>query len=228
MKILFITHCLAALMCAMQTHAAQLEPNGTAAPPYQAPEPGSYNLPVIKRAADGLLLNSEAKPVRLRDLTRGRITVLSFIYTRCTTAEACPAATGVLRELHALSAGDPLLRDNLRLVSMSFDPGFDTPKTMAAYSALAEGRPNAAEWHFVTARSAAELTPILEGYGQTVDRKADPSSPGGPLNHVLRVYLIDGQGRIRNIYSSGTLDVRLVVADIKTLLMEAKPLSAVN
>jgi protein SCO1/2 len=36
----------------------------------------------------------------------------------------------------------------------------------------------------------------------------------------LRVFLIDRDGNIRNIYSSGTLDVRLVLADIKTLLAE--------
>jgi protein SCO1 len=45
-----------------------------------------------------------------------------------------------------------------------------------------------------------------------------------PLNHTLRVYLIDQDGRIRNIYSSGTLDLRLVLADVKTLLLEKKSL----
>ena len=40
------------------------------------------------------------------------------------------------------------------------------------------------------------------------------------LYHILRVFLIDREGRIRNIYSSGTLDPRLVLADVKTLLLE--------
>ncbi|HAB19774.1 MAG TPA: DsbE family thiol:disulfide interchange protein, partial [Verrucomicrobiales bacterium] len=35
-------------------------------------------------------------------------------------------------------------------------------------------------------------------------------------------FVIDREGRIRNIYSSGTLDVRLVLADVKTLLMESR------
>jgi cytochrome oxidase Cu insertion factor (SCO1/SenC/PrrC family) len=78
-----------------------------------------------------------------------------------------------------------------------------------------------AEWRFVTARSPAELQPILDAYGQAVDRKKNPADPTGPLNHSLRVYLIDGHGRIRNIYSSGTLDPRLVLADVKTLMMES-------
>ena len=50
--------------------------------------------------------------------------------------------------------------------------------------------------------------------------KKNPNDPTGPLNHILRVFLIDRDGNIRNMYSSGTLDVRLVLADVKTLLAE--------
>ena len=79
---------------------------------YDAPAPGTYTLPVIKPAADGALLDSDGKPVRLADLTRGRITVMSFIYTRCAAAKACPKATGVLMQLHRESAEDAALARN--------------------------------------------------------------------------------------------------------------------
>jgi cytochrome oxidase Cu insertion factor (SCO1/SenC/PrrC family) len=141
---------------------------------------------------------------------------------RCAAAKACPYATGVLNQLHAASQQEPLLAKNLRLVSMSFDPANDTPERMAAYSAWAGERHGAAEWRFVTTRSETEVRPILEAYGQVVDRKQNPLDPTGPLNHNLRVFLVDQQGRIRNIYSSGTLDPRLVLADVHTLLMETK------
>lgn len=188
---------------------------------YDAPAPGSYTLPVVKPAADGDVLDSKGRELKLSELTRGRITVMSFIYTRCAAAKACPMATGVLRELHILSANDPALAKNMRLVSMSFDPGNDTPERMAAYSTLAHGRKNASEWRFITTASQEKLSPILEAYGQAVDRKANPKDPTGPLNHTLRVFLMDRDGNIRNIYSSGTLDVRLVLADVKTLLLES-------
>ena len=188
---------------------------------YEVPAPGSYTLPVIKAAADGELLDSSGKPQRLRDLTHGRITVISFIYTRCAAAKACPYATGVLMQLHRHSAEDAALAKSLRLVSMSFDPLNDTPERIAGYSTLATGRPTAAPWHFVTTRSQAELRPILAAYGQAVDRKRNPLDPTGPLNHTLRVFLVDAAGNIRNIYSSGTLDPRLVVADIRTLMLES-------
>ena len=108
----------------------------------------------------------------------------------------------------------------MRLVSMSFDPSADTPERMAAYATIAQGRSSAAQWHFLTTRSQGDLQPILEAYGQAVDRKKNPLDPTGPLNHTLRVFLIDRDGNIRNIYSADTLDPRLVLADVRTLLLE--------
>jgi cytochrome oxidase Cu insertion factor (SCO1/SenC/PrrC family) len=187
---------------------------------YDPPAPGSYTLPVVKQAADGEVLDADGRPLRLRELTRGRVTVMSFIYTRCAAAKACPYATGVLRELHELSADDRELAAGMRLISMSFDSAGDTPERMAAYAGQASGRKPAAEWRFLTTASQAKLRPILDAYGQAVDKKQNPLDPTGPLNHSLRVFLIDRAGNIRNIYSSGTLDVRLVLADVKTLMLE--------
>jgi protein SCO1/2 len=192
---------------------------------YDPPTPGSYSLPVVKPAADGALLDSSNKAVRLRDLTHGRITVLSFIYTRCAAPKACPYATGVLGQLHDLSAKDATLAKNMRLVSISFDPEFDTPHRLATYSENVREERLGCDWRFVTAKSRAELDPILAAYDQAVDKRPNQSDPQGPLYHTLRVFLIDRQGRIRNIYSSGTLDSRLVLADVKTLLLEEARLS---
>jgi protein SCO1 len=208
-------------------HAAALAAgNGSAEFPrtedydYAAPAPGSYKLPVVKAAADGTVLDSKGQRLRLRDLTRGRVTVMSFIYTRCAAAKACPYATGVLAELHRVSAEDPALAGKLRLISMSFDSEGDRPEQMAAYSALADVHKGGAEWRFLTTPSRADLRPILQAYGQAVDKRANPADPEGPLYHTLRVFLIDREGRIRNIYSAGTLDPRLVLADIRTLTLE--------
>jgi len=192
---------------------------------YEPPVPGSYSLPVVKAAADGAIFDSNGKPLNLRDLTRGRITVLSFIYTRCAAMKACPYAAGVLNQLHLLSVDDPTLAKNMRLVSMSFDPDYDTPRRLAAYSEKFLEEKSGCEWRFATAKSTAELESILAAYGQTVDKRANASDPQGPLYHILRVFLIDWGGRIRNIYSSGTLHPRLVLADVKTLLLEEARLS---
>src|SRR5438876_6174314 len=191
----------------------------------EPPVPGSYALPVVKVAADGALLDSDGRSLNLRDLTHGRVTVLSFIYTRCAATKACPYATSVLGQLHLVSAEDKTLARNMRLVSMSFDPEYDTPQRLAAYSEWVREQKAGCEWRFVTAKSGADLQPVLAAYGQAVDKRRDAADPQGPLYHVLRVFLIEREGRVRNIYSSATLDPRLVLADVKTLLLEESRLS---
>lgn len=187
---------------------------------YDPPVPGSYSLPTIQPAADGEVLDADGNPHRLRKLLDGRITILSFIYTRCADPKACPLASGILHQVHRLSAKDPALAENLLLLTFSFDPDHDTPRVMAGYGDLLKSREQAADWKFLTTGSTSELAPILQAYGQRVDRKKNPADTKGPFYHNLRVYLIDGQGRIRNIYSQGLLDPRLLLADIRTLILE--------
>jgi len=189
---------------------------------YDPPEPGTYQLPVIKPAAGGVLIDSTGETVRLEELTRGRITVLSFVYTRCAAPNGCPYASNVLGQLQLASADDKSLGNNLRLVSVSFDPDHDSPKALANYAEAMRESKSGCQWYFAVPKSTQELDKVLSAYGQAVDRRPNPNDPQGPLFHVLRVFLIDARGRIRNIYSSGTLDPRLVLADVKTLVMESR------
>jgi protein SCO1/2 len=189
---------------------------------YDPPAPGSYELPAIKPAADGQVLDTDGRSGTLKELFAGKITVLSFIYTRCSDPRACPAATRVLYLLHQVSEQDPVIAQNLRLVTLSFDPAHDTPKVMKSFRSRYQPQRPGARWTHLTTSSEAQIRPILEAYGQAVDRKKNPSDPFGPLFHQLRVYLIDRKGVIRNIYSYELLDPRLVVTDIRTLLLEKR------
>ncbi|WP_438481273.1 SCO family protein [Oleiharenicola lentus] len=193
----------------------------TAEHDYDTPAAGSYRLPVIRAAGDGAVLDATGQTRQLRELTRGKVTIMSFIYTRCASPNACPMATGVLLELNELVRKDATLADKVRLISLSFDPEHDTPAKMAEYAAAVRSESTkSVEWQFLTTASQQNLRPILAAYDQAVDRKDDPADPTGPLNHTLRVFLIDEAGRVRNIYSAGTLDVRLILADIATLNLE--------
>ena len=186
---------------------------------YDPPAPGSYQLPVIKPAGDGSVVGTDGQSLRFRDVLEGRITVLSFIYTRCADPSACPYATGVLYDLHRVSQQDPLIAESLRLITFSFDPEHDTPRVMSDYgNALRHGA--GSEWLFLTTRDRTDLEPILRAYGQQITPKKNPDDPLGPYSHMLRVYLVDRRGTVRNIYSTGLLDPRLVVTDVRTLLLE--------
>lgn len=188
---------------------------------YRAPEPGSYRLPPIGEAVGGRVLDERGAERELAALLGERVTLLSFIYTRCSDPEGCPLATAALFEVQDRSPGDPMLAEGLQLISLSFDPEHDTPAVMAEFAeaAVLDG---GAPWRYVTPPDEAALRPILEGYDQAVGTKQDAADPYGPLTHQLRVYLVDRQRRIRNIYSLGFLDPRLMLADVRSLLLEER------
>jgi len=189
---------------------------------YDPPQPGSYRLPVLKPAGDGRVLDTDGEPHRLRELFQDHISVVSFIYTRCADPRACPYATGVLYQLHQISKQDPVLANNLHLVTFSFDPDHDTPEVMASFKRAYHRNDEGAPWTFLTTRSPSDLKPILDSFGQVVDRKKNPKDLFGPFYHQVRVYLIDRQAMVRNIYSFGLLDPRLLITDVRTLLVEEK------
>lgn len=186
---------------------------------YDPPAPGSYDLPVWQEASDGTVVAPDGRPVQLHDLLDDRVAILSFIYTRCGDPRACLRASGVLSELQQLSRRDESVSQRLQLITLSFDPGYDTPEVMERYGHVFDRGEGGANWMFLTTRSDDDLRPLLQAYGQRVDKRTRPSALG-PYQHTLRVYLIDSHKRIRNIYSYGLLDPRLVMADVRTLLLE--------
>lgn len=188
---------------------------------YDPPEPGSYRLPAIKPAPDGRVLDARGRQRQLHELMDGRITVLAFIYTRCSDPQGCPLSLSLLYDLQYVARRDPEIGDNLRLLALSFDVEHDTPEVLADYAASGHGgHGEAGDLLFLTTPSQAVLGPILEAYDQPIGRKLDAADPFGPYTHQLRVFLIDPERRIRNIYSLGFLDPRLVATDIRTLLIE--------
>jgi len=188
---------------------------------YDPPEPGSYRLPALGAAADGIMLDTEGRQRSLHRAMNGRITVLAFIYTRCSDPDGCPLSMALFHDLAYAGATDPAIGDSLQLITASFDPAHDTPEVLKDYAAgHLESAGKDGNWLFLTAASPEALAPVLDAYRQPIGRKRDAEDPFGPFTHQLRVYLIDRALRIRNIYSLGFLDPRLVITDVRTLLLE--------
>jgi cytochrome oxidase Cu insertion factor (SCO1/SenC/PrrC family) len=128
----------------------------------------------------------------------------------------------VLYDIHKASQHDRALTENLQLLTFSFDPGHDTPTVMADYGDALRSQEEVCDWKFLTTAGVEQLNPILDAYGQRVDRREKPDDGQGAFYHLVRVYLIDRDKQIRNIYSFGLLDPRLLMADVRTLLLEEK------
>jgi protein SCO1 len=191
------------------------------------PPAGTYTLPPIQPAPDGEVLDHSGYFRTLSEYTRGRITLLGLVYTRCADAEGCPRATWAFSAVRSLLRSDPALERRVRLVTLSFDPVHDRPEILAAYASRMGGARAGAEWHFLTTPSRRALAPILEGLGQDLRVAADSTALPGTeeFTHALKVFLVDPEARVREIYSTGYLEPRMIVNDMKTLAAELPPRS---
>lgn len=116
---------------------------------------------------------------------------------------------------------DAALAAQSQLVSLSFDPSHDTPEQMAIYG-HGQTDPRRLCWLLLTTASVAKLMPLLNGLGQEVSVEVDARGrPTRTLNHLLKLFLIDARLSVREIYSVATLDVAVLVNDLRTLALEA-------
>lgn len=207
--------CANVLLPALLTAAAH------AAAPAFTPPPGSYYLPVIQTGPVGIVLDGAGRPVPLTSYTHGRITLLNFMYTYCTDPVGCPLLFSTLNQIRTRLMATPTLARQVRFVSISFDPDNDTPEMMQRYGGPLAGNSNLLRWVFLTTSSIAELQPILSSLDQPVQMRRDrEGKPGRLYYHLLKLYLFDRKGNIREIYNAAFLQPDLIYNDIRTLLLE--------
>ena len=186
---------------------------------FTPPAAGTYQLPRIKKAANGEILLSDGSAAQLHDYIGDKAVLLSFIYTSCSDVNGCPLATFVLHAMSKALKEDPEINNDIRLITLSFDTQRDTPEVMHTYGADFKEE-SATEWIFATTKSQEQLTPILDKYGQFVFKTVSAEGAGEKVSfaHVLKSFLIDKQGYIRNIYSVSFLHPNIVINDFKTIL----------
>lgn len=198
-------------------------PSSAGRPDYDLPPPGSYRLPAIQKGVDGVVLDADGRKHSLFDLMAGRYVLLSFIYTGCYDPKGCPLAIHTLDVVREKLENDPAVSGKVVLLTLSFDPKNDTPEVMREFAEAHEFSDSRKQgkWLFLTTSSESMIRPILDGYGQYVVREYDETGRGtGGYSHVLKVFLIDPDRNVRNIYSTSFLNPGLIVNDIKTLIMK--------
>ena len=213
---------LAACAGLTTAHAA-VDPGVAGAPrtEFVAPAAGTYQLQRIQSTPDALLLDSSGKAQRLARLLHGKITLLTFFYTYCADPLGCPFVRVTLSDLRARILQQASLAAQVRFVTVSLDPGSDTPSQLSAYAAQIGVDPRF-EWRFLTARSVGTLLPVLDDFGQDVSVETDATGhPTRTLHHMLKVFLIDPHGTVREIYSLAFLQPDVMFNDLQTLAMES-------
>ena len=162
-------------------------------------------LPVIGSIPEFEFIDSEGQSVNLNTL-KGKVWVADFIFTTCTMA--CPIMTDNMNTIHKKYKKN----DDLRLVSISVYPEYDTPEVLKEYAS--QYNANTDKWHFLTGKEASVKNVIKNGFkiGDYEDI----------IFHSEKFALVDKNGMIRSYYNGmKTEDMDKLKKDINRLLKQS-------
>ncbi|GAA5482573.1 SCO family protein [Haloferula sargassicola] len=121
----------------------------------------------------------------------GKSVLLTFIFTRCPVPDFCPRMSSQFAELEKAIKRDPALAGRVNLLSISFDPDFDTPEVLANYASF--HTKDTAFWRFASG-SPEEIDRLTHAF--SVYRKTEY----GTINHGLCTALVGPGGTIQRIW----------------------------
>lgn len=156
-------------------------------------------------------LNQDAEPLG-SDFVKGKVWVGNYFFTTCPTV--CPEMTHKLELVQAEFLGN----EQLKMISFSCNPEYDTPERLLQFSTAFGAIPNS--WQFVT----GDKTEIYRFAREQLSITASDGG-GGPEDFIHSQYLVlvDQQGYIRGFYDGiSEYELQLLIKDIKKLLPTSK------
>jgi cytochrome oxidase Cu insertion factor (SCO1/SenC/PrrC family) len=141
---------------------------------------------------------------------RGNAVVLSFIYTRCADPQMCPLTSSKFARLQQLIGSSPI-----RLLEVTLDPAFDTPRVLRAYGRAFGERPRT--WTLATGEPSA-----IGAFAQRLSVATQWTKPG-TLVHTESVIVLDRYGRIAQIIDGNAWAPADVLADANALVTADAP-----
>jgi len=170
---------------------------------------------------DFTLVNQDGKPIHLSQY-RGRSIALTFVYTRCPQPDQCTLMSNNFAAVDLELQKEPQVYAKTHLITISFDPEYDTPKVMRSYGASHTGRyadEKFEHWEFATG-SADEVKRIAEFFGLRYFK--DSSTGEEQVMHSLRTAVIDRDGKLVKLYRGNEWKPAEVTTDLRTLAAEGK------
>lgn len=199
-----VTRLVGKIVAITHTGSAPLPDNGNAAMLAQGILQPGETMP------DAALLDQHNARRSLSEW-HGTPLLLTFVYTRCPLPNYCPAMNRNFATLQASLAADPDLTGTLKLISVTFDPEYDTPEVLADFADKQGSDPNVWTWltgdRVTTDRLAAK-------FGVGVLRDTDDPLQ---VTHNLRTALVDADGKIVKIYSGNEWTPADVLKDLADL-----------
>ena len=165
---------------------------------------------------DYRLVNQDGKAIRIHDY-KGKALLLTFIYTRCQDPDQCTLMSSNFATIDQELQKQPELYQKTHLLSISFDPEYDTPKVLRSYGAAYTGKysdENFAHWEFASG-SADEVKGIAQYFGMRYYQ--DSSSGKEQVIHSLRTAVIGPDGKIVKVYRGNEWKPDEVLKEIQIL-----------
>lgn len=179
--------------------------------------PVQYHVPQVgDTVPDFQFLNQNNRKISLRQF-RGKVLVVTFIYTRCASSQFCPLMSRNFAHLNELLAADPALYSKTHLLSISFDPTYDTPAVLRSYGGAYTGRYTKETFHHwdFAAPSPAKLASLLQWFDVAVS-----SSKGKIVSHSVSTAIIGPDGKIRAWYPSNSWTPQQALKDIQQIVQK--------
>ena len=164
------------------------------------------------------LLNQDGKPIRLSQF-KGKALALTFVYTRCPQPDQCTLMSNNFAAIDKNLQQQPDVYTKTHLLTISFDPQYDTPKVMRSYGASHTGRysdESFQHWEFATG-SPDEIKRIAEYFGLRYFK--DSSTGDDQVIHSLRTAVIDRDGRLLKLYRGNEWKPAEIADDLKSLAL---------
>jgi protein SCO1 len=185
----------------------QIDVTAQAKPDYKPSK--FYNVPAPGQAVpDFKFLNQSGKTIAV-DQFRGKVLLVTFIYTRCPLPDYCIRMSRNFATIQHQLAADPQLSNKTHLLSISFDPAYDTPKVLRSYGSTYAGSEAFSNWDFA-APKASELDAVEQFFDVGVS-----SGSNSTLTHSLSTTVIAPDGKIFRWYPSNDWTPSAVVDDVK-------------
>jgi protein SCO1/2 len=150
---------------------------------------------------DFALTDQTGRVVRLSEM-RGEPVAVTFIYTRCPIATACPLTATRFAKLDSLLKA----KGFGKLLTITVEPERDTPKVLAEYASHLGADP--ARWKFLTGDPKA-VADVASRFG--VIYYPDK----GQVVHAQAVAVVDPKGRLATIYYGDNWDAENVFRDLE-------------
>jgi protein SCO1/2 len=177
-----------------------------ASAPASANGPSDEPLPKIGPAPTFTLIDQNGKRFSLPDL-RGRVAVVTFIFTTC--SDTCPVLTAKLVAIHRKLAPD----DPVFFVGITVDPLNDSPAVLKKYAAAF----SAPSSHFAFLTGDFDtIHRVVRSYGVYYSQKEK-----GGIDHTFLTSIVDPSGTLRVQYLGSRFAPNEFLGDLRSLLEEA-------